>query len=89
MVSRAKAFGEPPIDRDKKLAGLLALALLHPQPREAGGSAQLKQFCGLRAGEPKRLPEFRLHVSGIGKRLAAQPMQLSDEPGVARASQQV
>jgi hypothetical protein len=41
QIERAKAFGEPAIDRNEKIAGLIRLVLIAPEPCHAHRSAQL------------------------------------------------
>src|ERR1700730_18197617 len=45
QVEGAEAFCHPAIDRSEEIAGLIALALIAPEPRHAHGCAQ---FPGLR-----------------------------------------
>jgi len=40
-IARVEAFGEPAIDRGEKIAGLIAFALIAPEPRHAHRGAQL------------------------------------------------
>ena len=50
QIERVEAFGEPAVDRSEKLAGLIPLALIAPEPRHAHCGAQFPGFCLLLAG---------------------------------------
>jgi hypothetical protein len=56
-IGRVEHFGEPAIDRGKKIAGLLRFSLIAPHPSQAG---QLNKFLRpLKVGrECRRLTEF-------------------------------
>jgi PDZ domain len=43
QIERVEAFGEPAIDRGEKIAGLLPLALIAPEPRHAHRRAQYRR----------------------------------------------
>ena len=45
QIERVEAFGKPSVDRSKKLAGLIPLALIAPEPRHAHRRAQFPEFC--------------------------------------------
>jgi hypothetical protein len=64
QIARVKAFGKPAIDRSEKLAGLIPLALISPEAREAGGSAELEGSRRLLAGRLDGQIESR---SSLGK----------------------
>jgi hypothetical protein len=48
QIERVEAFGEPVVDRRQKIAGLLSLAVIAPEPRQAHRRAQLPRLCLLR-----------------------------------------
>src|ERR1700756_2015101 len=50
QVARVEAFGEPGVERGEEGAGRVALALALPEPRQAGGGAQLEGLCLLPPG---------------------------------------
>src|SRR4029077_21187483 len=50
QIARVKPFREPAVDRSEKLASLIALALIAPEAREAGGGAKLQGSRRLLAG---------------------------------------
>src|SRR5262245_31466354 len=50
-----KALGEPVVHRGEQVVGLLALALVLPQARQAGGSAEFPRTWPV-AGGPRRGP---------------------------------
>jgi hypothetical protein len=41
QIARVEAFSEPTVDRSEQMAGFIPLALIAPEPREAGGGAKL------------------------------------------------
>ena len=43
QIARVKPLGEPAVDRSEQFAGLLQLALVAPEPGEAGGGAKFQQ----------------------------------------------
>ena len=47
QIARAESLGEPIVDGNKKITGLLPLALIVPEPRKARGGAQLIGLCSL------------------------------------------
>src|SRR5439155_19875190 len=61
-VARVEAFGEPGVDRGEEGAGSVALALALPQPRQAGGGAQLERLGLLPPGNLQGLAEERLRL---------------------------
>jgi hypothetical protein len=48
QVERIEAFGEPAVDRCEKIVGLVPLALITPEVRQARRRAQLPGLCLLR-----------------------------------------
>ena len=46
-IERVEAFGEPAVDRSEKLASLIPLALIAPDPGKAGGGAKLEHLGAL------------------------------------------
>ena len=78
----SKPFGEPAVDRGEQRARLGGLALIPPQPGEAGGGAQFPRLRLLRTGALDRPPigSFRPIRSA---RVAPQE-QIADQPMVAR-----
>src|SRR5262249_19790873 len=65
QITRIKAFGEPVIDRSKKIAGLIALALIAPQPRHAHRRPQLPGLCLLLTSNRERVLEILLRFRRI------------------------
>jgi hypothetical protein len=57
QIERVEALGEPAVDRREKIAGLLSLALITPQPSQAHRRAQFPRLCLLRAGDGERALE--------------------------------
>ena len=45
QIERIEPFGEPAVDRSKKIAGLIPLTLIAPEPRHAHRGTQLPGFC--------------------------------------------
>ena len=81
QVRRIKAFGEPPVDRCQEVMGFLALALLLPETRQAGGGPQLPGFGSLVAGQGQGLVEAGFGLVHLNTRLlqkqgAREPMDL-------------
>jgi len=68
QIERVEAFGEPAVDRSKKLAGLPPFVPIAPQPRQAHRRAQFwgngfsAQFIQQRFGPPKDR-----HVEALGE----------------------
>src|SRR5215471_17167191 len=58
QIPRVKPFGEPAEDRSEKLARLIALALIAPEPRHAHCGAKFPGFCLLPARNCKRSLEI-------------------------------
>src|SRR6516225_7322510 len=54
QIGGVEALGEPAVDRGEKIARLGGLALVAPQPGEAGGGAQLPRLRILRTGSLDR-----------------------------------
>ncbi len=50
QVRRIETFGEPIVDRTEQITGLRALALVAPEPGEAGRCSQLEELCALPLG---------------------------------------
>ena len=69
QIERVEAFGEPAIDWGEKIAGLIPLALIAPEPRHAHRRAQLPGLCLLLARDRERTLEIRFRFRRI--RLAA------------------
>jgi hypothetical protein len=44
QVERVEAFGEPAVDRREKIAGLVLLALIAPEPRRALSSRSTNHY---------------------------------------------
>ena len=61
-VARVEAFGEPGIERGEEGAGGVALAQALPEPRQAGGRAQLERLGLLLPGDLQGLAEKRLRL---------------------------
>jgi len=59
QIARVEAFGEPAIDRSEKIAGLIPLALIAPEPRHARRRAQFQGLCLLLARSRERTLEIR------------------------------
>jgi hypothetical protein len=54
-IGSVEPLGEPAVDRRQQIARFGTPALLAPQPREAGGGAQLQGLRLLLAGHPQGL----------------------------------
>ena len=65
QIERVKAFGEPAVDRSEKLAGLIPLALIAPEPRHAHCGAQLPGLCLLLTRYRERALEIRFRFCRI------------------------
>jgi hypothetical protein len=81
QVARVEAFGEPGVERGEESAGRVALALALPEPRQAGGCAQLERLGLLPPGDLQGLAEERLHLLdriavGVEENLCSQPVEL-------------
>ena len=76
------------VDRGQQVAGLVALALVAPEPREAGGGAQLEGLRLLRARDVDGVVEEASASAGLAAGgeddLALQPMQLGVEERLPR-----
>ena len=59
QINRVKAFGEPTIDRSKKIAGLTPLALIAPETHHAHRSTQFERLRSLLARNRERTREIR------------------------------
>ena len=69
QIERVEAFGEPAVDRSKKLAGRIPLALIAPQPRHSHRRAQFPGFCPLRRRNRERtIEDFGLVQQAIAER---------------------
>src|SRR5439155_20563566 len=64
QVARVEAFGEPGVERGEERAGRVALALALPEPRQAGGGAQLERLGLLPPGDLQGVAEERLRLLG-------------------------
>src|SRR6267142_3456524 len=62
QVARGEAFGEPAVERGEESAGRVALALALPEPRQAGGGAQLERLGLLPPGDVPGVAEERLRL---------------------------
>ena len=65
QIERVEALGEPAVDRSEKLAGLIPLALIAPEPRHAHRSAQFPGFCLLLTCDRERALEIRFRFRRI------------------------
>jgi hypothetical protein len=54
QIERVEAFDAPAVDQSEKIAGLLPLALIAVEPRDADRRAQFPRLCLLNAGNRKR-----------------------------------
>ena len=59
QIARGEAFGEPGVERGEEGAGGVALALALPEPRQAGGGAQLERLGLLPPGDLQGLAGAR------------------------------
>jgi len=57
QIARIKPFGEPAVDRSEKLASLIPLALIAPEPRHAHCGAEFPKFGALSLCYCERLTE--------------------------------
>ena len=65
QIARVESLGEPTVDRREKLASLLPLALLAPQPRHAHCGAEFPGLRLLPTGDGERTLEMLSCLSGI------------------------
>ena len=65
QIERVEPFGEPAVDRSKKLARLIPLALIAPEAGEVESCTQLPEFCTLPPRNRKRLVEAALRCGVI------------------------
>src|SRR6266446_9181835 len=89
QIERVEALAEPPVDRREQSAGLIALALVAPEPGKAGGGAQLPRLCLLRPGNLPRLEKAGLGsgevvIAQAPQHFAPEAIQLRLEPALAR-----
>src|SRR5436190_21667061 len=85
QVARGEAFGEPGVERGEEGAGRVALALAPPEPRQAGGGAQLERLGLLPPGDLQGLVEERLRLLDriavhVEENLGPQPVELGIVP---------
>src|SRR5271157_1229456 len=81
QIARVEAFGEPGVERGEEGAGRVALALVLPEPRQAGRGAQLERLGLLSLCNLDRLAEKRLRLRGgiavfVEENLGPQPVEL-------------
>src|SRR5207249_10116103 len=86
QVGRVEALGEPAIHLRQQVAGLIALALLLPEPTQGHGGAQLPGFSLLAARYAEGLLEAGFRADGV--RLAQQecplePVGLREQAGLS------
>src|SRR6266550_6441342 len=62
QVARVEAFGEPGVERGEEGAGRVVLALALPEPRQAGGGAQLERLGLLPPCDLEGVAEERLRL---------------------------
>src|SRR6267142_2885580 len=80
QVERIKSFGEPAVDRRKKITGFAAPVLFAPEARQADRCPQFEELCALELRYRKCLmiaPLGRGWIACGIQQIAAQPMQLS------------
>ena len=66
QIARVKPFGEPAVDRSEKLATLISLALIAPEPRLPIAARSSKDFaCFWRASVSAR-PEYDFAFAMLG-----------------------
>src|SRR5262249_23634680 len=65
QIARVEAFGEPPIDRSEKIASLIALSLITPEPRHAHCGAEFPGFGLLLTSNGECALEICLRLRGI------------------------
>ena len=63
QIERVEAFGEPAVDRSEKIAGLIPLALIAPEPRHAHRGAQFPGLCLLLHAQPRARARNTLPLS--------------------------
>ena len=86
-IARVKAFGEPAKDRSEKLARLIPLALIAPEPRHAHSSAQFPGLCLLRACNSEGALEIRLRFRRLRlRRLQRDMMACASRAGLEKQS---
>src|SRR5439155_10695148 len=81
QVARVEAFGEPGVERGEERAGRVTLALALPEPRQAGGRAQLERLGLLPPGDLQGVAEERLRLLDripvhVEENLCSQPVEL-------------
>jgi hypothetical protein len=64
QIARIKPFSKPAVDRSEKLASLLPLALVAPEPRHAHCGAELPGFGLLLARNGERAVEIGFRFRG-------------------------
>jgi hypothetical protein len=67
LVEQRLAFGEPAVDRREKLASLIPLTLVAPEPRHAHCGARFPRFCLLRARNLSARLKYRSPALVIGR----------------------
>ena len=78
QVRRIETFGEPIVDRTEQITGFRALALVAPEPGEAGRCPQLEELCALPLGNGDGLTIVPLgpgSIAGGIQQIARHPMQ--------------
>jgi len=59
QIERVETFSEPAVDRGEKIACLIPLALIAPEPRHAHRRAEFPGLCLLLTGDNERMLEIR------------------------------
>ena len=68
QIARLKPLGEPAVDRSEKLASLILLSLVSPEPRNAHGGAEFPGLRLLLTRDRERALEIRFCFHGIALR---------------------
>src|SRR5215469_4405591 len=65
QIKRIEPFGEPAVDRSEKLASLIPLALIAPEPRHAHCRTEFPILCLLFASNIEGAIERRFCLGGV------------------------
>jgi hypothetical protein len=81
QIARLESFSEPGVERRQEIAGCVTLAVALPEPRQAGGGAQLERPGLLPPGDLQSLVEECLRLRDripvqVEENLGAEPEQL-------------
>jgi hypothetical protein len=86
QIERVEAFGEPPVDRSKQIAGLIPLALIAPEAGEIQGRTHLPKSSALRTRHIEPLKKAFFRCSGLAhgqQQRSSQPMHFRLSPALS------